>query len=91
MDWIEFGKVFGFPSLIFAVWYIYHASEVRKWEHREVTEREKWEAMLSQVKDEQDRNFELLRDAIENVGVVANAVKELAVELRTFKERFIKS
>ncbi len=90
MDWIEIGKVFGFPSLIFAVWYIYHVSEVKKWEQREEADSEKWKLILADVKDQQDRHFELLRDALEHVGILAASVKEMAIEFRTFKERILK-
>jgi hypothetical protein len=87
MDWIELGKTFGFPALIFAVWYIYHVSEVKKWEYREDSDSEKWNLILNQVRDEQQRQFELLRDAVENIGVLTSSVKELVIEFRAFKER----
>ena len=90
VDWIEIGKAFGFPSLIFAVWYIYHVSEVKKWEQREEADKEKWKLILTEVKDQHNQHFEMLRDALDHVGILASSVKELTVEFRTFKERALK-
>jgi hypothetical protein len=78
MDAMEFilkaGEIYGFPALVFAIWFIYHKAENKK-----------WNSLLDQINEERKNDFTLLKDAIDNIGLIATSVKELSVEFRTFK------
>lgn len=55
----------GFPALIFAVWYLYHRSQVKAWEAREASLAETYRAQTRQRDEHETRMFDLLNGQLE--------------------------
>lgn len=55
----------GFPALIFAIWYVYHRSQVKAWEAREASQSEAFKAQMKAMNEHEARMFTLLNGQLE--------------------------
>ncbi len=55
----------GFPALIFAVWYLYHRSQVKALESREVAQSAAWKGQMEAMAEREERVFNLLGGQLE--------------------------
>lgn len=55
----------GFPALIFAVWYLYHRSQVKAWDSREASQAEAFKAQLQAAQQREKNTFDLLTGQLE--------------------------
>jgi len=55
----------GFPALIFAVWYLYHRSQVKAWESREAIQSAAWDGQMQAMAAREERVFNLLGGQLE--------------------------
>jgi len=78
---IELVKAFGFPALLFIVWYVYHRAE-----------NEKWKIYLEQVKDDHAKRFEEFNRIIEQQEATRNQIFKLlqdAIEATNYHSNII--
>ena len=68
---LELIKNVGFPALIFAVWYLYHRSQVKA-----------WESQMAAVREREERTFSLLTGQLEALQciVAQNARMETKID-----------
>ncbi|WP_428562316.1 MAG: hypothetical protein ACP59X_21075 [Solidesulfovibrio sp. DCME] len=60
----------GFPALIFAVWYLYHRSQVKAWESQLATQAKAWEEQMKAMNVREERVFSLLTGQLEALQCV---------------------
>jgi hypothetical protein len=66
----------GFPALIFAVWYLYHRSQVKAWESREASQSTAWGEQMRAMAAREERVFGLLTGQLEALQcLVAQAAR----------------
>lgn len=80
----------GTPILIYYVWYLYHNSQVKQWRERESAENEKWNALLERQGIEQERQFKLLEETLEENKVFSQTVRDLVNEVKNLKEHILR-
>lgn len=69
INFAELAKVFGFPALIFTMWYLYHKSS-----NAQLT------TIIEQQNKREEDNFTLLKDMIEN-NIIQNGLLSQIREL----------
>lgn len=73
----------GFPALIFAVWYLYHRSQVKAWEAREVSQAEAVKAQMQTMSDHEARMFTLLNGQLEALQCLVGQVARVESKIDT--------
>lgn len=73
----------GFPALIFAVWYLYHRSQVKAWEAREASQVETVKAQMQTMNDHEARMFTLLNGQLEALQCLVGQVARVESKIDT--------
>ncbi len=73
----------GFPALIFAVWYLYHRSQVKAWETREVSQAETFKAQMKTMSEHEARMFTLLNGQLEALQCLVGQVARVESKIDT--------
>ena len=73
----------GFPGLIFAVWYLYHRSQVKAWESREAAQVETVKAQMQTMNDHESRMFTLLNGQLEALQCLIGQVARVESKIDT--------
>ncbi len=71
---LELVKNIGFPALIFAVWYLYHRSQVKAWELRETSQAKTFETQIQTMNEHEVRIFQLLNGQLEALQCLVGQV-----------------
>ena len=71
---LELVKNLGFPALIFAVWYLYHRSQVKAWEARETAQNETVRTQMQAMNEHEARMFNLLNVQLEALQCLVGQV-----------------
>jgi hypothetical protein len=62
---IELIKYAGFPALVFAIWYLYHESQVKAFGENMKLQVKVFEAISAGQSKREDQNYELLKEMLE--------------------------
>lgn len=73
----------GFPALIFAVWYLYHRSQVKAWELREASQAKTFETQIQTMNEHEARMFQLLNGQLEALQCLVGQVARVESKLDT--------
>lgn len=72
----------GYPALIFAVWYLYHRSQVKSGEKQAAAQAKVWEDQIKAMNTREERMFSLLASQLEALQciVAQNARMESKID-----------
>jgi hypothetical protein len=80
---IELIKYVGFPAVIFAIWYLYHQSQVRLWSENSKSNSEVFERILRERSIRDARDYELMKNQIEVAQMQAAILARLEQKIDT--------